>query len=380
MRDDSKMLTEQILEFINRCEEGKFTHHEEMEHSYNELALKLFRYQFQHNLAYKKFCQTKKRTPLTVKRWEDIPPMPIQGYKELTLSCEPIEEVKHVFMTSGTTNPEAKGKNYHPDLAVWDASMKGPFKHFVLPDREKITIFVLSPAEDLNKNSSLSRYLTNAVSFFGTENSKFFFTDKGLNVDELIRDLSWCESQKEPVLLMGATFAFVHIIDDLKEKQLQFKLAKDSRIFDTGGFKGQSREVEMEHLYSEFREFFGIGRNQCINMYGMTELSSQIYDQTIRSTYLNHSEIYDKKSPSWVKTVVLNTDTLEPVKDGERGVIAHYDLANWNSCLAILTEDMGYKTEHGFVLLGRIKGSEARGCSIAVDQLMQVNSGGVNQQ
>ncbi|MFL6558646.1 MAG: CoF synthetase, partial [Bacillus sp. (in: firmicutes)] len=109
-------------------------------------------------------------------------------------------------------------------------------------------------------------------------------------------------------------------------------------------------------------------------------LSSQIYDQTIRSTYLNNSEIYDKKGPSWVKTLVLNTDTLEPVKDGERGVTAHYDLANWNSCLAILTEDMGYKTEHGFVLLGRIKGSEARGCSIAVDQLMQVNSGGVNQK
>ncbi|MBT2658428.1 CoF synthetase [Bacillus sp. ISL-18] len=379
MREDSKILTEQILEFIKSCEEGRFTNPDEQEDSYNELALKLFRYQFKHNPAYKKFCQAKKRTPLTVKQWNHIPPMPIQGYKELTLSCEPIEEVEHVFMTSGTTNPEAKGKNYHPDLTVWDSSMKGPFKHFVLPDRENITIFVLSPAEDLNQHSSLSRYLTNAVSFFGTENSKFFFTDKGLDIEGLITELRRCEKQKEPVLLIGATFAYVHILDYLKENQLQFNLAKDSRIFDTGGFKGQSREVEMENLYADFHDFFQVERKFCINMYGMTELSSQIYDQTLRSTYLNTSGIFDKKGPSWVKTVILNTDTLEPVKDGEKGVIAHYDLANWNSCLAILTEDMGYKTDHGFVLVGRIKGSEARGCSIAVDQLMQVNSGGASR-
>src|SRR3954465_16055061 len=105
MRDVSKMLTEQILEFINRCEEGEFTHHDEQEGSYNELALKLFRYQFQHNLAYKKFCQAKKRTPLTVTRWEDIPPMPMKGYKELILFCDQKEEVKKVFRPWGTTTP-----------------------------------------------------------------------------------------------------------------------------------------------------------------------------------------------------------------------------------------------------------------------------------
>ncbi|MED4071948.1 CoF synthetase [Priestia endophytica] len=376
MREDSRMITYEILQFIERNTQEKQTNLDIAEVTYNELALKLFQYQFKHNKAYKKFCQARKRTPLTVKRWIDIPPMPIQGYKELTLSCEPIEEAEAIFMTSGTTNSETKGKNYHPDLTVWDASMKGPFKRFVMPDCEKMTIFVLSPAEDLNRNSSLSRYLSNAVAYFGTGNSEFFFSEEGLNFERLISQLRRCEEKRESVMLMGASFAYVHVLDYLKEKQIQFGLPEKSRIFDTGGFKGQSREVDMEHLYTEFQAYFQIGRDKCINMYGMTELSSQIYDQTILSSYLNTSVIHDKAAAPWLKTVILNTETLEPVQEGEKGVIAHYDLANWNSCLALLTEDLGYQTKNGLVLLGRIKDSEARGCSIAVDQLIQSNSGG----
>lgn len=334
------------------------------ERDFNEVALKLFRYQFQHNSAYKKFCQQRRKTPLTVKNWTSVPPMPIQGFKELSLSCVPTDKVEAVFMTSGTTNPEKKGRNYHPTLEVWDASMLGPFGQFVLPDIEKITIFVISPAEDLNKNSSLSRYLSLAVKRYGTEKSQFFFHENGLDIKGLVEAL---EKQDEPVLLMGATFAYVHVLDYLKEHHMSFTLPKGSRIFDTGGFKGQSREIEMETLYQMFGEYFGVPRELCINMYGMTELSSQFYDQTIQTGKVNIA----KKGPAWIRTLVLDPNTLEVVEDGKTGVLAHFDLANWNSSFAILTEDIGYKQNGGIVLLGRISGSEARGCSIAVDELLQ---------
>lgn len=46
----------------------------------------------------------------------------------------------------------------------------------------------------------------------------------------------------------------------------------------------------------------------------------------------------------------------------------------WNSCLAILTEDLGVRTDSGYELNGRAKGAEARGCSIAVDEVMAANA------
>jgi len=39
--------------------------------------------------------------------------------------------------------------------------------------------------------------------------------------------------------------------------------------------------------------------------------------------------------------------------------------------LAVLSEDMGYALGGGFELIGRAKGAEARGCSIAVDELLE---------
>lgn len=114
-------------------------------------------------------------------------------------------------------------------------------------------------------------------------------------------------------------------------------------------------------------------RHHCVNMYGMTELSSQIYDQNILSWYTDGTGNYLKANPAWVRTVFLDPETLAPVKDGETGVIAHYDLANWNSCIGILTEDLGYRTPDGFLLQGRARGAEARGCSIAVDEVISAN-------
>ena len=84
-------------------------------------------------------------------------------------------------MTSGTTHPGQRGRNYHPDLEGWDASMIGPFRHFIMPDRERLRIAVLSPAWEMNHNGSLARYLTRAVEQCGSEGSGFFFHVDGLD-------------------------------------------------------------------------------------------------------------------------------------------------------------------------------------------------------
>jgi hypothetical protein len=373
LKTESREIIDRIMLYIERFS-GADVKESDTDGPFEELALELFSYQFKYNTAYKKYCQTRRKSPLTLRNWREIPPIPIQAFKELTLACEPFEEAEAVFMTSGTTNADKRGRNYHPTLEVWDASMAPPYKHYVLPDREKIATFVLSPAADMNQNSSLSRYLTRAVEKFGSSGSQYFFSEeKGLDMAGVMSALKEYTDRGEPVLLIGATFAYVHLLDYCAEQHFQIVLPAGSRIFDTGGLKGQAREIDSEELYDKFKEYFGVARDTCVNMYGMTELSSQIYDQTIRSRFLTGRAVHEKANPPWVRTLVLHPDTLEPVPDGQKGVLAHYDLANWNSVFAILTEDMGYKNEHGLVLLGRIKGSEARGCSIAIDQLMNSN-------
>ena len=241
-------------------------------------------------------------------------------------------------------------------------------------NRERIRIAVLSPAWDMNEHSSLSRYLTRAVEQCGAEGSGFFFHEDGLDFTGVERFLDEAAADGEPVMLMGASSAYLYLLDYLDKQGKTYALAADSRVFDTGGFKSTRTDMTVDDLYAAFERVFGVKRSHCVNMYGMTELSSQIYDQNILSYYTDGSSNYLKATPSWVRSVFLDPASLTPVADGEQGVIAHYDLANWNSCLAILTEDLGVRTEHGYVLNGRAKGAEARGCSITVDEVMAANA------
>ena len=42
---------------------------------------------------------------------------------------------------------------------------------------------------------------------------------------------------------------------------------------------------------------------------------------------------------------------------------------------SILTEDLGIEVDNGFQLLGRVQGTEAKGCSIAVEEFILASRG-----
>jgi acyl-CoA synthetase (AMP-forming)/AMP-acid ligase II len=338
------------------------------EEAFNDLALRIFIYQYHNNLPYQAFCRQKGKTPRLVKSWRDIPFVPINAFKEVPLSSADPESAEAVFMTSGTTRG-IKGKHYHPTLQIYDLSMIANYKQRFMKDREKIRMGVLFPTEKELRNSSLAHYLALAVGEFGTEESQYLLNGNGLDMDGVLRELSRAEETGEPYALVGASYSFVHLFEGLERAGKTFSLPKGSRILDTGGYKNQSKELELDEFYYLLSTYLGVDRSRCINMYGVTELSTQFYD--------NGNEVVPSvmSGPHWIKTRVVNPLTGEVVPKGERGVLVHCDLANFNSVTTILTEDLGVEVDGGFLLLGRVQGAEARGCSMAVEEFIQLAKG-----
>ncbi|WP_080846019.1 LuxE/PaaK family acyltransferase [Cytobacillus gottheilii] len=336
----------------------------ENSHDFNELALMVFRFQYENNSPYQSFCIQKRKTPRTVKHWYDIPPVPIQAFKDVTLSCIDKNDAEAIFMTSGTTK-QIKGKHYHPTLDIFDASMTVNFQKRFMQKQPFIKMGILFPDELQMPNSSLARYLYLAKKTYGTKESHYLLTKDGIHTELLVSELTRAEQTGEPYALLGASYSFVHLLDYLQEKQLSFKLPEGSKFLDTGGYKNQSRHVEAAEFYNALNTHLGVEKKDCINMYGMTELSTQFYDDG------NDSDPSVKSGPHWIKTRVVNPLTGLDVPKGESGVLVHYDLANFNSAVAILTEDLGKETDRGFLLLGRVKGSEQKGCSLAVDEFLR---------
>lgn len=140
-------------------------------------------------------------------------------------------------------------------------------------------------------------------------------------------------------------------------------------MMDTGGAKGQAMPVAPSEVIAQAGESLGIVTAMVINEYGMTELCSQLYD----ATAFNCAGIRDaperfKIAPPWLSVTARDPITLEPMRDGEIGLLTFFDLANVGSVSAVMTEDLGW-VEQGLVrVLGRGAAAEPRGCALGIRQ------------
>jgi hypothetical protein len=186
-----------------------------------------------------------------------------------------------------------------------------------------------------------------------------------VDVDALRARLESLGRGAKPVLVLGTSFAYVHLLDALQNAR--FSLPTGSRLMQTGGFKGKSREVPADELRASLARTFGLPETHVVCEYGMTELSSQFYERTLLDPSAPHGEYVE---PPWARVVPVDPETLEPVSPGRVGLARIEDLGNVDSAFAVQTQDRVVRVERGFRLLGRAPGAPPRGCSLAIDELL----------
>ena len=224
---------------------------------------------------------------------------------------------------------------------------------------------ILAPSPEEAPDASLSHMMGVVQKRLGTKESRYYIEKGRLQGERLAYELAEAD---EPICLLGTSFSFVHFIDFHQERAFPRVLPAGSRLMDTGGFKGKSRAVSQDWLYAMIEKRLGIPLQNCVNEYGMSELTSQFYDGTVGK---GGRRVY--QAPPQVRTRVLSPLTLAPAPKGETGLLAHLDLANIDSVAAILTEDLGQEIEGGFILAGRASGADLKGCSLLLDDLLQRN-------
>lgn len=332
---------------------------------FDALARAVFAYQFQHNAPYQAFCQGRGVLPGTVTSWRDIPAAPAAAFKCFSLTCAPEEACLperggRIFHSSGTTGAETSCHFLDaPALGLYRVSLNAGYGRFVLPDSASAPILALMLPPGDAPNSSLSFMLGELVERFG---GRFLVGDGWQQaLAEELRTVA------HPVTVFGTAFAWVHFFDAVSET---FSLPAGSRIVETGGFKGRSREVSRDELYNLFTVRLGVPRAFCLAEYGMSEMASQFYDSSLSDAMQGIRREPRKVGPYWVRTRVIDPVTGSDAVPGEPGLLAHYDLANLNSVMAIQTEDYGHACtdSDGFVLLGRAPGAVLRGCSLTAEE------------
>ncbi|MDG2049073.1 MAG: AMP-binding protein [Myxococcota bacterium] len=348
------------------------------EKRFDSLARRLFSFQFEHCPAYGRYCEGRGVNPGNLSHWTQIPPVPTGAFKEIELRCFPAEQTLRTFRTSGTSG-QKQGALHLDTLEIYEASLIRTLEHLVFPDYEthptgswRLPMCILAPTGLESPNSSLSHMFDQLVQAHGSAETEHVVRHGTLDLKSLQQTQNHVHASGLPWILLGTAFSFVHLLEDMTKRGEQWKCPPGSRVMETGGFKGQSREIPRADLHGWISERMGIPLSRIINQYGMTELGSQFYD----STLVDPGGPRRKLGPPWVRVRILDPKTRQPVEPGETGMVVIHDLANTGSVAAIETADLGHHILNpqgkpvGFEILGREPDAEKRGCSIAADEML----------
>lgn len=294
------------------------------------------------------------------------PALPTDVFRFRRIAAHPEVEDRRVFRSSGTTSSERSVHAYR-DLGLYDFAARVAARHMLFPDVERMRLVILAPREDEAPDSSLEYMLARFAQWFGTE-CTWVWRHGALDLELLTEQLRSAEASEEPVAVLGTSFAFVHAEDGLGREQ--FELQPGSRIMQTGGYKGRSREVDPEALLTAISTRYGVAAPWIINEFGATELSSQMYDTTLREAIDGSVGPRRLWVPPWMRATPVDPDTLQPVKGEAIGILRIDDTANLDSVCCIQTSDLAKRLDDGIVVLGRAPGATPRGCSLAADQAL----------
>ena len=306
----------------------------------------MFQLQYQLNDIYRKYTDALGVKPAQVGRLEDIPFLPIQFFKNNTVSTTEFKP-EIIFESSGTTG-ENISRHFVKYLSLYKKSFRDCFKIFY-GNPADFCIIGLLPGYLERKNSSLVTMVHNLILESENSNSGFYLYDH----EKLYRILIQNEFKKQPTLLIGVTFALI----DFAEKY-SIKL-NCTTVMETGGMKGRKEEITREEVHSFLRKKLGV--KNIHSEYGMTELLSQAYS--------GKDGIY--RCPPWMKILIREEDDpfaitkMAAEKRPAKGLLNVIDFANLYSCCFIATDDIGKLYHNGsFEISGRRDVSDLRGCSL----------------
>jgi len=140
---------------------------------------------------------------------------------------------------------------------------------------------------------------------------------------------------------------------------------------DTGGAKGTRTGVDRRAIVAGFERVLGVPATHVVNEYGMAELGSQFYEDTLLAAHEGRPPEPGYRIAPWVRTRVLDPATMDECPEGTPGLLVHYDLATWDTPLAIQTEDVGRRIGDRLILHGRLPEAERRGCSLPFEQFLE---------
>ena len=354
--NERHQLTEDVLRFIEAGVDAEIP-------DFNDYCMRMFAMHYENNKIFREFCDAKKVKPGDISRWEDVPMVYNDMFKTHLVASFPLEQSVMSCLTGGTTSLTQRGRIFRDEdgkrlVFAANRTMTGSYLFPDFEEGKRCRILILAPSPELAPSMGMAIGMDQTRRAFGTPDSMFLLGKSGIHINELLKALRESEASGVPVALIGATSAYVYFFQACRRKKMKFCLPSGSRICDGGGYRGRFGPVSREDYYGMVKEILNIPDSHCVNVLGEAETATNLFDDSLRRYAKGlPPRKRTRPVPPWSRVRAMSIDDLRPLPDGEVGLLAHWDLANVPTVLAVITDNLGYTTDdgRGCEMVGRAK-------------------------
>jgi len=349
--DFVKQLDRDILEFVHRGIENRDGKR------FNQLALREFELQYHTIEPYRRYCKKKGISPKLVSRWEEIPAVSSFAFKKILLSSSPAKKAEDTYLMSGVVDVKNRRRGpIYPDkkaLELMNTANGLLAKAFLFPDVEKMKMLLMVPSPKMAPGMVMASGSKHIKLRFGTPDSLFLISFRGLNLKTLLSALRQAEENQQSLTLIGATSGFDYFFNACEKDGIRFNLPKGSRICDSGGYMGRYTRCSKEEYLRKCREILDVEGDFCINALWICESSTVYFDNVLKNSFSGVKKGRCKEVPPWCKIIVVDPRDFKRLPKGKIGLLRHYDLTNRAMAFAVQTDKVGFETEDGFEVMGK---------------------------
>ncbi len=338
---------------------------------YMQALLEELQFHYDHNEAYRQFCNRKGFDPhLPLTDIVQIPPVAVSVFKELgfSLASVPKEDIRlrlQSSATSGTPSTIVVDKETSRRQAK---AMVKVMQEVIGRERKPFLVMDIDPRSEFKallgaRFAAITGYLnfaSKAAYFLKANEKKVSYFDVQA-MQEYLQTLP----AEQPVVVFGFTYIlYSQVLKALQASETKLHLPKGSKIIHIGGWKKlESEKVEKSLFNKQLSEVFGIEPTDVVDIYGFTEQMGLNYPDCPCGC---------KHTSNYVRVLVRDTQTREMLPAGKEGMLEFISpVPHSYPGNAVLTDDLGYILDEPcpcgrggtrFVVTGRLKKAEIRGC------------------
>ncbi len=307
------MLAERIAAYI-RGETGD---------SFDELALAVFRSQYERIASFRTLCDQRGATPGRVAGWRDVP-----------VAAPP---------AAGGTEPGAAEPPAEPDhLDLHHTVIDRSFPAACLGGMGRPPVLSLIPPGEDASDRGLGFMADRVLRVWAAPDSGVAMARRGVEVAKARGFLAARQRDRRPTLVLATSATLARLLEALDRRGLRFRLPPGSRVVEAGGRGPSDRE-----LLIRLAEGLAVPAESVVRAYSATGLTSRFYGGHDR-----RGQARPFRPIPWTRVRILDPETLAEAPAGTSGLVSVFDLANVGSAAHLLTDSVGVAAEDGFQLAG----------------------------